>query len=101
VAIAATAQMLVLVLSLRKKIGDIGLTEISKSLVKYMLAAGIMGVVIWLMAGLIDWRTADLMKRLLCLMLVILSGGAIYLISCYIIRVSEVRSFIGKLLKRR
>jgi putative peptidoglycan lipid II flippase len=101
VAIAATAQMLVLVLALRKKIGDIGLAEISKSLVKYIFAAGIMGAVIWHIAGLIDWRTADLMKRLLFLMVMIISGGAIYLFSCYTAGVSEVGSFMSKLLKRR
>jgi putative peptidoglycan lipid II flippase len=101
VSFAATVQMLVLVLALGKRIGTIGLGKIFMVLFKYILAAGIMGLVIIFITGVIDWKTAHLSERVLCLSAAIIAGIIVYAASCYAAGVTEVRSMARRILDRR
>ncbi len=101
VSIAAAVQMLGLVLPLRKRIGITGRTGMSATIVKYIIAAGVMGFVIKCITDMIDWRIAPISERLLFLLAAIVSGVAVYVASCYAAGVAEVRDFIRRILDRQ
>jgi putative peptidoglycan lipid II flippase len=101
VAIAASVQMLVLVITLGKKLGDIRLGKITRSLCMYMIASGGMSVFIWYLTGLIDWKTAEFTQRLTYLAAAVISGGAIYMLSCYALGGPEVRYIMTRIFGRR
>ena len=59
-----------------------------------------MGLVIRYVAGMIDWRSDHFSERLLYLMAAVASGVVVYVVACYAAGVTEVRSFIRRILDR-
>lgn len=97
VSIASTAQMFILVFFLRKRLGDIGLTGIVKSSMRYAAAAGAMGAFLWFAAGLVQWTSGGFTGRALSLGAIIIAGGAVYATCCYGLGVEEMRYLVGKI----
>ncbi|MCP4133950.1 MAG: murein biosynthesis integral membrane protein MurJ [bacterium] len=95
--IAATVQMLLLLFLLRNKIGKIGLKNTLLSLGKFITAGAVMGVSIFYLAGLVDWVNDGLSRRLLFLAVIVLSGGSIYFLCCWFLRVDEMRFLVNKI----
>ena len=101
VSVASMVQMIVLVGLLKSRIRDIGLGEIIRTAIKHIVSASIMVLVIRVLAGQIDWSMDPLIKRLLFLAAIILTGGGVYLACCHILRVKEIKMFMEGLRRGR
>jgi putative peptidoglycan lipid II flippase len=97
VAIAATAQMAVLAVILKRK--DISLQggEIVRSAMKQVAAAAAMGAFIRFIGGFVDWVNDPLSRRALFLALLVCAGGISYLAACLALRAPEARYLLDKL----
>jgi putative peptidoglycan lipid II flippase len=96
VSIAVTVEMIILAILLRKKIDGIRIKGIAASACRQAAAAGIMGLLVWYLAGLVDWNGAPLINRVIYLLLIVGSGAAVYLFACLAMRSPEVRYLIDK-----
>ncbi len=99
--ISATFTTLLLFLSLRKKIGPIGLRGYLKSFLKTLISSLVMGLVVYflyfgLTAKFIDSRIGELMVLLLSVIL----GALVYFILCAILRVKEIKILVKGLIKK-
>jgi putative peptidoglycan lipid II flippase len=90
-AIAATVQAALLVAFLGKKAGAIGMRGMLVSAAKNAAAAAFMGAVIWVLSGLIDWKSAPFTTRLCVLAGTVAAGGGAYFASSYALGVEEAR----------
>lgn len=86
---AATVQMLVLLISIQKKIGAIDIRQIMASFMKNITAAAAMALVIWPISSGTDWAGDPLLSRILSLVITIIAGGATYFIACIILKSKE------------
>lgn len=99
--ISATFTAVLLFLNLRKKIGPIGIRSYLKCFVKTLLAALIMGVVVYLVFyGLSAKFVSSQIVELIVLGLSVILGVAVYFILCVLFRVNELKMLIGSFLKR-
>lgn len=99
--ISATFTTLLLFLSLRKKIGPIGLRGYLKSFLKTLISSLVMGLVVYflyfgLTAKFVDSRIGELMVLLLSVIL----GALVYFILCAILRVKEIKILVKGLIKK-
>ncbi len=101
VAIAATVQMAVLVVMLGRKNIPLRAGDILLSVLKQGLAAAVMGLLIWFVAGFVDWAHDAFSRRALFLALLVIAGGATYAVSCLVLRVPEARYVLDKLLRKK
>ncbi len=99
-ALAATVQMTILAALLKKKNIPLKAGEMALSVLKQSIAAGVMGALIWFIAGFVDWVNDPFPRRVLFLMLLVSAGGAAYLAACLALRAPEARYMLDKLLKR-
>jgi putative peptidoglycan lipid II flippase len=100
-AIAATVQALVLAVLLGTKTGMRALSGVSVPALKNCAAAGVMGLVLWLLSGLTDWRAAPLAERCAALAGLVAAGGAVYLAASLALGVEEVRMISAFIRRRR
>ena len=101
VSVASMAQMIVLVVLLKSRVGNIGLGEIVLAAVKHVVSAIVMVLAVRVFAAQIDWSMDPLAKRLLFLAAIILSGGGVYLACCHFMGVREIRRFLEGLRRGR
>lgn len=101
VAIAATVQMAFLAVLLKRKDVSLRAGEIFLSVLKQSIAAGAMGVLVWYIAGFVDWEHDAFSRRALFLALLVTAGGGAYLALCLALRAPEARYLLGKLLRRK
>lgn len=96
--ITALFSSLLLLISLRKKIGPIGLRRYILSFIKITLAAAIMGVVVYnVYNGLII--RFDTLHEIISLLASVLAGALVYFILCVVLRVKEVGLLIKGFIK--
>ncbi|MFH0974821.1 MAG: murein biosynthesis integral membrane protein MurJ [Spirochaetota bacterium] len=88
--IASTVQMLILVYILQKKIGHIGFGQFMLPVLKFVLAGIVMAVSISLIAGFVDWANDPFVKRMIFLVIIVITGIAVYFVTCFLLRVHEV-----------
>jgi len=88
--IAVFAQVGILYVVLKKKIGAAVEGGIMGPLVKMVLSSLIMGAAVWCIAGMVDWLGAPFLKRLCFLGVIVAAGGAVYLASCAAMGVEEI-----------
>ncbi len=88
--IAAAVQVIILFAVLKKRIGAIDWRGIGGSFFKYITAASAMSIVIYLIAGFADWQNDSFVFRMLIIVLIIISGSAVYFLACYILRSREM-----------
>lgn len=88
--ISLTVQMLILLIVLRLKIGRLNLRGLLKSVCKYITASIIMMLVITYISGFVDWVSDGIVKRLVYLVMIVISGGTVYFIACFAMKADEV-----------
>ncbi len=98
--ISAIVQTLILLTLLEQKTGGIDVSRIMKSFVKFSASAIMMsGVVMWI-ASFTDWERAGAAEGIISLVITVTAGGAVYFLSCYILRAEEVLFFINRIKHR-
>ncbi|MBN2041818.1 MAG: murein biosynthesis integral membrane protein MurJ [Spirochaetes bacterium] len=102
VSIAATVQMLILIIFLQKRIGKLDLKKFILPILKYTAAAAIMAVAVYYIADQINWLNTDaaLIKRIIYLFAIIIAGASVYFLACFFLRVREV-SFFWELIYKK
>jgi putative peptidoglycan lipid II flippase len=100
--VSALVTMPFLVLSLRKRIGSIGGKQLVSVFIKSVIAASVMGVVVWFGYVFLQSTIADGSRIMDILTFALLAGGGalIYFALLIAMRVGEVKWFISALLKR-
>ena len=98
--IASTVQMLILIFALQKKIGRIGFKQFMLPVIKYILSGIVMAVVISLIAANIDWLNDALLKRILFLAIIVITGIVVYFLSCFLLKVSEIKIIKDMIIRR-
>src|SRR5699024_2627196 len=89
--ISSIITLLYLLYRLRKKIGPFGFIKSIKCGLKSLLAALVMGVVVYFLdAGLVNYLGSGKMRELLSLLISAGIGALIYFILIYIMRIEEV-----------
>jgi putative peptidoglycan lipid II flippase len=91
---------MLLIISLRKKIGSFSIKFYSKFLMKLGLSASIMGAIVYFIYNSLDYMNYNFIFRLITLLIIILVGAIIYIFLCYILKIEEVKVFF-KYIKRR
>ncbi|MFC1668929.1 murein biosynthesis integral membrane protein MurJ [Spirochaetota bacterium] len=94
--ISVTVQIIILLVILQRKIGHIQFGQIFISMLKYIAASIVMGIVIMQLSGLADWVKGSILERILILLLTIFSGGMTYFAVCYLLKVDEIKYLLGK-----
>ncbi|MBN2403417.1 MAG: murein biosynthesis integral membrane protein MurJ [Spirochaetes bacterium] len=97
--IAATIQMLILILALQRKIGRIGFRDIILPVSKYILSGIFMALFIYFIGLKVDWFNDAFLKRLLFLVIIIITGVFIYFLACFFLRVKEIDIFKNLIVK--
>lgn len=99
--ISATFTTILLFLSLRKKIGPMGLKLYIQCFVKTLLASIIMGVVVYALFFGLTPKLPDMwIVDLLTLLVSVGIGALVYFILCSILRVEEIRLLIRSVAKK-
>lgn len=101
--IASTVQMLILVIILQKKIGRIGFREFMLPVLKCIFSGIIMALFIRFIGLNVDWFNDAFIKRLLYLIVIIITGIFIYFLACFFLRVNEIvvfRNLVVKFFKK-
>jgi len=99
--ISSAINMVVLLMILRKRLGDIGARRILLSVLKISLSSIVMGVVVFLFSRWISWNTAsDFEGRTLALIGGIPIGVIVFLLCSYLFKSEECHSFT-KLIRER
>jgi putative peptidoglycan lipid II flippase len=101
--IASTVQMLILVIAMQKKIGSIGAGQLILPVLKYLFSGIIMALFIYFIGLKINWFNDAFLKRLVFLIIIIITGLAVYFLTCFLLRVKEIdilKSLISKAVKK-
>lgn len=99
--ISAIFTSILLMLNLRKKIGPIGLVRYIKCFLKTLLAASIMGLVVYyIYNGLMIRLDSSKIYELISLIVSVASGMLVYFLLCILLRVKEVKGLINTFLRR-
>jgi len=98
--ISAVVQMLILMTKLEQKTGGIDISGIMKSFAKFSFSALLMSGAVWWITSFTDWENAGACEGILSLMVAVTAGGAVYFLSCYVMRAEEVIFFIDRIKRR-
>ncbi|MGM0365259.1 MAG: murein biosynthesis integral membrane protein MurJ [Actinomycetota bacterium] len=97
VALCNTAILLVI---LRKKVGNLGGKRITASYLKMILASAVMGLcVYWLWRLIEDFAYRGLAQLIVSMGAAIIAGGAVYVLLTYLFRMEEVR-FVAEMARK-
>jgi putative peptidoglycan lipid II flippase len=87
----AIAQLVGLVLVLPRRVGDLGLPEIGRSVLRCTLASAVMGAIIYDLARLGHWEDSSaLVRNLAVYAFTVLFGTAVYVAACRLARAPEL-----------
>jgi putative peptidoglycan lipid II flippase len=87
---------------LRRKVGSFLQGSLWGPLLKALPACVLMGGVVWQLLGLVDWSQQDHgLEKGLCLFAAVTLGGIVYLGSCMLFRVDEVKQGLNLLRRRK
>ena len=98
--VSVSIQVILLMLLLRKKIGKLNSNPVFYSAVKFLIASGVMAIVLWGISQQVDWFHDSILKRAAFLTIMVLSGSMTYLASCAIMRVSELQYLFERIRAR-
>jgi putative peptidoglycan lipid II flippase len=102
VAIASSANFLLLVVFLRRRVGSLGLSELVLPSLRNALAAGLCGGAAWGTAKLGVWHLGGAAARNYgVLALAVAAGGATYVVVSYLLGSAELRQLAAALARRR
>lgn len=95
--ISATVTTILLFLSLRKKIGPIGLTKYLKTFIKTLAASLIMGAVVYLIYFIIGGMLSQAkLIQIIILLLSVTVGAVVYFLLCMLFKVDELKTIIRR-----
>jgi putative peptidoglycan lipid II flippase len=97
--IASTVQMLILIIILQRKIGKITFKQLMLPVIKYIFSGIIMALFIWCIGLSINWMDDDFIKRLIYLIIIIVTGVSVYFLSCFFLRVNEIVVIRDKIIR--
>ena len=95
--IATTVQTIILITLLRKRLGKLGFLKVITRILRIIIAAVCSLIVMLYISRLIDWNTAQFISKLVMLSILLGSGGVVYLVMCYVLRLPELRVIVSKL----
>ena len=99
--IAVTIQVIILLAWLQKRMGKIGIKSLTIPIIKFLISGLAMVSVVLYISSFVDWLHDPFHRRLVFLVTIILAGGFIYILLCYIMRVSEVRYLTDRIFIRK
>ena len=96
-ALSVTLSIVLLGKSFQRRLGSLQDYRVVPTCLKAAGAAGVMGVIVYLLNRLLQelWREMDLWQELLVLTICILVGMAVYFGCCQLLRIEEIRHFLG------
>lgn len=92
--IAEICGAILLFLSLRKRIGSIGIKYYTIYITKLGICAGVMGIVVYFINTSLNYLSQGFFLRLISLIICIFFGAIIYLALCYIFGIEDVKIFL-------
>ncbi|HPQ53452.1 MAG TPA: murein biosynthesis integral membrane protein MurJ [Spirochaetota bacterium] len=98
--LAVTVQVSILVIVLRKKIGSLHIREYIVPVSKIIAASLGMGIVLHYISGYADWTGGSFSSRLITLIVMVTTGGAVYFAICMALKVEELTYVIEKLKRK-
>jgi len=98
--ISVTVQMALLFIWLQKRIGRVDFKMLGVSVLRFVAAGAVMAAVIHYMSFLTDWGHSRLLSRAVTLRLIVLAGGSVYLLICYVTGSGEVRFLVDIIRKK-
>ena len=98
--IAATANFIMLYIMLNKKIGDVGGAKILNSFTRIALSSFCMAIFAYFAGNFLSGIDKGIVINVVYLLLAILVSVIIFIISCFVFRVEELKGFIRWILKR-
>ena len=98
--IAVTVSSIILIVGLRKKIGELGGMKLALSFIKIILATFAMGITIYLLKNRLLINQEGFGKNVLYLTLITLFGALIYFATCYTLKIHEIKYLWHKLYGR-
>lgn len=96
---AACAQLAGLLLLLRRKVGPLGLRGVALSALRALVAAGAMGALLWLAAGVRDYREGGTGANTVFFLAMVVGGALVYLAVAGFLRspeIGELRRALGR-----
>ena len=100
ISVASTVQLFALVGLLRRKVGPLGLREISLSAGRTLLASAAMGAAAWPFRSLVDWGAGGTLVATLTFAGAGIASGVTFVIVAYALRSSELRDVLGAVRRR-
>ncbi|HON79290.1 MAG TPA: murein biosynthesis integral membrane protein MurJ, partial [Spirochaetota bacterium] len=98
--LAVTVQVSILVIVLRKKIGSLHIREYIVPVSKIIAASLGMGIVLHYISGYADWTGGSFSSRLITLIVMVTTGGAVYFAICMALKVEELTYVVEKLKRK-
>jgi putative peptidoglycan lipid II flippase len=99
--LSATANMLLLLWFLRRKLGSISGSSVMKSAVKAVMASLPMALLAWYACSFIDWSQAGhKVEKMLVLGTVIMISAVLYLLAARLLRAEEIVAALALLQKK-
>ncbi|MDA3901231.1 MAG: murein biosynthesis integral membrane protein MurJ [Spirochaetes bacterium] len=99
--ISIMVQMVLLLYLLRRKISGVDLKKTVIPVIKLLCASTVMGAVLFILRDYFIWgATVSFMVKLFQLITLVVAGGAVYMISCYLLRVHELNFVIAAVVKK-
>ena len=98
--IAVTASSVLLIISIRKKLGKIGGRQLVKNSIKVIVATLTMGFILYILKNKVLDYQVGFMKRAIALSAISLVGAIVYFGVCYLLRINEIKYLGHKLFSR-
>ncbi len=98
--IAVSASALLLIISIRKRLGKFGGSRLVKNFLKIMVASVIMGLLTYLLREQLLYSQEGFVKRAAAIGFITIAGGGLYFGLCYLLRINEVKYLWNKLYGR-
>ncbi len=98
--IAVMTSALLLIISIRKKIGKFGGVRLARNFLKIIAASIMMGLLLYLLREKLLYHQEGFIKRAAALGFMIITGGGVYFGMCYLLKINEVKYLWGKLNSR-
>ncbi len=100
--LASLVNAIMLLWALRTKVGPFLQGSLWQPLLKALPGCALMAVFVWQLLSLTDWsQVGGGLEKALCLSAAVAGGGLIYLASCLLFRLEEIKQGLNLLLRRK
>jgi putative peptidoglycan lipid II flippase len=98
--ISVTVQMLILGVIFYRRLGGLPFGKFLPSFLKSVLSSIIMGVFLYFMSGIIDWKTSSSVVKASVLTINVIAGCLIFFLVSYLLKVEEIRYLTDRLRRK-